>query len=220
VLFFALAPALGGPPHIVEVRLASGGDNGTVNLAPLGEAVGRLSAGKPGETREEAARRECATVEYEGPWSVRLQPALRAACVKTVLDGGRSLGAALLHNVPRAMFVFLPLLALVLKLMYWRPPRHYVEHLLLLVHDHAFFFLILILYWLIAALLPSGGWWGTLCAAAVMLYVPIYIYRSLRAFYAQGRLLTLAKLVVLFLAYAVSAALTLMATLIYSAATL
>jgi hypothetical protein len=218
VLFFAAAP-FAGKPRVVEVRLGSGGGNGAVNLAPLGEAFGSLPPAKPGETREDAARRECATVEYDGPWSARLRPALRAACAKTVLDGGRSLGAALLHNLPRAMFVFLPLLALVLKLMYWRPPRHYVEHLLLLVHDHAFVFLIVMLYWLMAALLPGGGW-GMLCGAAVMLYVPIYLYRSLRVFYAQGRLLTLGKLAVLSFAYALSATLTLMATLIYSAATL
>ena len=39
------------------------------------------------------------------------------------------------------MFVFLPLLALVMKLLYWRPRRYYVEHLLFLVHNHAFVFL-------------------------------------------------------------------------------
>ena len=41
------------------------------------------------------------------------------------------------------MFVFLPLLALVMKLLYWRPKRYYVEHLLFLVHNHAFVFLAL-----------------------------------------------------------------------------
>ncbi len=34
------------------------------------------------------------------------------------------------HNLERAMFLLLPLLALVMKPLYLRPPRHYVEHLL------------------------------------------------------------------------------------------
>ena len=42
-----------------------------------------------------------------------------------------------------AMFVFLPLLALAMKLLYWRPKRYYVEHLLFLIHNHAFVFLAL-----------------------------------------------------------------------------
>ena len=56
---------------------------------------------------------------------------------------GKALLEAIVHNIPRAMFVFLPLLALVMKLMYWRPKRYYVEHLLFLVHNHAFVFLAL-----------------------------------------------------------------------------
>ena len=54
---------------------------------------------------------------------------------------GEDLSNAIVHNLPRAMFVFLPLLALFMKLLYWRPKRYYVEHLLLLVHNHAFIFL-------------------------------------------------------------------------------
>ena len=44
--------------------------------------------------------------------------------------------------MPRAMFMFLPLLAGVMMLIYWRPRHYYVEHLLLFVHNHAFVFLV------------------------------------------------------------------------------
>ena len=40
------------------------------------------------------------------------------------------------------MFVFLPLLAWLMMLMYWRPRHYYVEHLLLFMHNHAFVFLV------------------------------------------------------------------------------
>ena len=58
---------------------------------------------------------------------------------------------ALTHNVPRGMFVFLPVFALLMMLMYWRPRRYYVEHLLLLVHDQTFVFLVILFGWLAAA---------------------------------------------------------------------
>ena len=48
----------------------------------------------------------------------------------------------LARNIPKAMFVFLPLLALCMKLIYWRPRRYYVEHLLFMVHNHTFVFLV------------------------------------------------------------------------------
>ena len=68
---------------------------------------------------------------------------LRERCAKIAEDGGAELGKSVVHNMPRAMFVFLPLLALVMKLLYWRPKRYYVEHLLFLIHNHAFVFLLL-----------------------------------------------------------------------------
>ena len=41
------------------------------------------------------------------------------------------------------MFFLLPLFAVSLKLLYWRPKRLYVEHLIFLLHVHAFAFLLL-----------------------------------------------------------------------------
>ena len=55
------------------------------------------------------------------------------------------------------MFVFLPLLALVMKLLYWRPKRFYVEHLLFLVHNHAFVFLALTIMGLLSRSFPSSA---------------------------------------------------------------
>ena len=70
-----------------------------------------------------------------------------------------------MHNVPRALFIFLPLLAGVMMLMYWRPRHYYVEHLLLFVHNHAFVFLLLMIAGLVAALLPAVSGLVTLAVA-------------------------------------------------------
>ena len=105
-------------------------------------------------------------------------------CKKTAKDRGDALFEALVHNIPRAMFVFLPLLALVMKLLYWRPKRFYVEHLLFLVHNHAFVFLALTIMGLLSRI-PVVGAHLNLLEFAMWLYMIWYIFRAMRAYYVQ-----------------------------------
>jgi hypothetical protein len=130
-----------------------------------------------------------------------------------VADDGRELQVAFLHNLPRAMFVFLPLLAGVMMLLYWRPRHYYVEHLLLLVHNHGCVFLVTMLAWALAKLAHP------LAAAiqfAVFVYLAWYIFRSMRVAYRQGRWLTGAKFVALALSYMVFGVIMLALTSVYS----
>jgi hypothetical protein len=219
LLFFAAAAAEGGgnPPALV-VTLPAGG-RPSVTTAPLAGEAGSLISAKPGETPDETVARICDGMQYDGPWKARLAPVLRANCARVVRDNGRPLAQALTHNLPRAMFIFLPVFALLMKLMYWRPPRYFVEHLLLLVHDQAFVFMVVMLYWLAAALLRSGLP-RRLVLGAICLWVPYYLYRSFRRVYAQDRWLTLTKVTVLSGAYLALAVMTLAMTFLYSAATL
>ncbi len=137
--------------------------------------------------------------------------------MRLVLDNGRSLPEVYLHNVPRAMFIFLPLLAGAMMLLYWRPRHYYVEHLLLFVHNHAFVFLLLLLAGLASAPLPALSGWLT---GAVTLYIPWYAYRSMRVVYGQGRSLTLGKLLLVSFFYLVSGSLMLAVVSVYSVFTL
>ena len=139
------------------------------------------------------------------------------ACRRVVEDSGRSLRESFLHNLPRAMFLFLPLLAGAMMLMYWRPRHYYVEHLLLFVHNHAFAFVVLLLAAALSALLPfTAGW----VRFVLWLYMPWYVYRSMRVVYGQGRWLTLGKLLVLSLFYLLSGVLMIALTTAYSYLTL
>jgi len=95
-------------------------------------------------------------------------------------------------------------MALVLKLLYPLSKRYYVEHLLFVVHFHAFFFLILILQILftrIVSLLSLPETLADVTVFAVSLYIPVYLYRSMRHVYEQGRLATIPKYLVLLAAY-------------------
>jgi len=161
----------------------------------------------------------CKGFEKPDPKANRNYARLHSFCQRTAKDRGRSLGEAVVHNIPRAMFVFLPLLALVMMLMYWRPRRYYVEHLLFLVHNHAFVFLALAIVGLLK-LIPVVGPHLGLLEFAVWLYMIWYIFRAMRAYYCQSRGLTFAKYLSIGLAYFSTSVLVLLLTAIFSAMTL
>jgi hypothetical protein len=68
-----------------------------------------------------------------------------------------------------------------------------------------------------AKLLSSPSWMFT---TAVSIYIPVYLYRSMRRVYQQGTFATLAKYILLMLFYLVSLVITLSATTALTALTL
>jgi Protein of unknown function (DUF3667) len=206
VAFFLFASATQTKLAVLQL------DSGTQALHPV-TLNGSDAKGSAAESVAQREQRLCGNVNYNGPWAKRLQPAFASACRKAVDDDSRELQVAFLHNLPRAMFVFLPLLAGVMMLLYWRPRRYYVEHLLLLVHNHACVFLVVILVWCLAKLLrPIAG----PLQFAMFVYLAWYIFRSMRVAYGQGRVLTGGKFVVLALSYMLFGMLMLALTSVYS----
>jgi hypothetical protein len=140
------------------------------------------------------------------PWlAKRLTPQRMAeACERITADRGRAFLRQLLDNVPAALFVLLPLMAFVLKILYPLSKRYYVEHLLFVLHYHAFFFLVMtveILFSRLAALLSVPATVGNVVRFGVSLYVPVYLYKSMRRVYEQGRAITILKFFFLVLSY-------------------
>lgn len=142
----------------------------------------------------------CKLISYKGPF----REALVRGCTQAAKDNGRSLLESFMHNLPRAMFVFLPLLAAVMMLLYWHPRHYYVEHLLFYVHNHAFLFLVIPIAGLLSALLPFAA---ALIGWVTTLYIAWYLYRATRVMYGQGRLRTFGKLAVLGFVYILAASL-------------
>jgi hypothetical protein len=157
----------------------------------------------------------CEEFQKDDPTAGRGYRQMQAVCEK----GFPALWEAVVHNIPRAMFVFLPLLALVMKLLYWRPRRFYVEHLLFLVHNHAFVFLALVIVGLLTRIPVVGAHLGLL-EFSVWLYMIWYLFRAMRVYYAQSRGLTFAKYLTVGFAYISTSLTVLMLTLIFSALTL
>ncbi len=154
-------------------------------------AFDKAETGEDGAARRDSVRRFCHKVRYDTA----------------------SLGTDLLHNVPRAMFVFLPLLAAFMKLLYWKPKRYYVEHLLFLVHNHAAVFLIFIGITLIG-FVPWLGGYSAWFVIALLGYLVWYMFRAMRNMYGQGGALTFSKYFVLACAYVATAFITFLFTVI------
>ncbi|MDH5177414.1 MAG: hypothetical protein OEX15_12210, partial [Gammaproteobacteria bacterium] len=157
-----------------------------------------------------------------------LEAKARAACRKIVSDG-KGFGRAVYENVPKMMFIFLPLIALVMFVLYLGSGRYYVEHLLFFVHYHSFFFLAGIAILLLDNL---ATWFvGTRAESAfdvvesilgfgLCVYVPYYLYRAMRRVYGQRRVVTLVKYSLLGIGYLFFMTLTLVGLVAYTALTL
>jgi len=126
------------------------------------------------------AQRSCANLHTDLPGARWLEPRFILTCKRIMADGGRAFEQTVVHNLGRAMFLFLPLLAGLMKLLYWRPRRYYLEHLLLLIHNHAFVFLLLSIFMVATHWVSSTGW-NTLFSLLLFLYLTRYLYRSMTA---------------------------------------
>lgn len=105
---------------------------------------------------------------------------------------------AIEHRIPTLLFLGVPLFALLLKILYVRSGRFYVEHLIFSLHLHTWLFLVFMLgngYLKLASFGP--GWLDNLVGWAITLWAGWYVFRSFRVVYGQGRLKTAVKIALL-----------------------
>lgn len=206
---------------------------GLLNVpAADGKTDQQPTVGEPSGSEEKTEQQASQQTDYQGPniWisddEVDVSGFGGGEFEERVERGARSLKSnprafveKLIQQIPTMMFVFLPLIALVLKLLYIGSGRYYVEHLVFTLHYHSAIF-VLLLFWLlmselddhIAALDPVMPWVTT----AVTIYIPVHLYRSLRCVYGQGHLLTSLKFLLLFIAYVLALAATLVMAMVYT----
>ncbi|MBD0319813.1 MAG: DUF3667 domain-containing protein [Gemmatimonadetes bacterium] len=127
------------------------------------------------------------------PW---WKPAARKLAVQEARINGMSKGelvrglvSGLERNAPTAMFLLLPVYALLLKLLYIRRKRLYVEHFVFALHVHAFSLLIFSAFLLIPPGVPMLG--------LLILWPPVYAFLAMRRMYGEGLMRTGTKFVLL-----------------------
>jgi len=130
---------------------------------------------------------------------------------------------AFLGSVPTALFLLVPLFALLLKLVYLGSGRLYLEHLVVALYSHAFLCLALLGQMLLAALSDWRGgrlavldWTLDLLMLALWLWMPAYLLLMQKRVYAEGWIATLARFTVLGGVYATVLGLAAVALLLVS----
>jgi hypothetical protein len=117
-------------------------------------------------------------------------------------------------NISTMMLFCIPLFAFVLKILYLRRRRFYVEHLVYALHIHSFFYIAVLLTSFSA--LAAKHWVPALETPLIWIlsiFILVQVFLSIRQVYSQGWLMTIFKfffggfiyLIVLIFAVAVTA---------------
>jgi hypothetical protein len=177
---------------------------------------------KSPEERHRHAVSSCARADAKlsadigsGATQSALRSVIHKGCLSVVEDNGHALSQAFLHNLPKALFLTLPIMAALMKLLYRRPGRYYVEHLLFLLHNYSFVFLWSAAMIMVGLAIDSDKASDPL-SFVLLLYAFYYFFASLRQVYPESWGWTAVKFTTLSFSYLVLMGSALVATIVYS----
>lgn len=98
------------------------------------------------------------------------------------------------HNIPKMMFLMLPLYALILYVLFRKKRLFYVEHFYHAVFLHSFFYIIKLLFIFPERLLPET--YDVYLNSIFLIILGTYLYKSLRVVYDENGVSTLFKLII------------------------
>jgi len=184
--------------------------------APLPEdpaAVTPTEAEKQARSRDEI-RKACDLIpsDFAPSWNARL----KTTCRRILADRGMALRQRLVDNLPPTMFVFLPVMALGLFVLFGRSRRFYVEHVVFTLHLQSAMFVALTAGVFVANWNPLNPIDDQLLLA-VAAYMLWYVFRALRTVYRESRPRTAVKLVACSFLYGVLLGISALCAAIYSA---
>ena len=119
------------------------------------------------------------------------------------------------HDIPKIMFVLLPLFALYVGWFYSRKQYYYVNHAIFTVHYHCFIFLLFLVLMGLDRLIP-GDWAGIILTMLSPILAFIYLVAALHGMYRQSFWLCLGKGMVISLLYFITISLANMLLGIYA----
>lgn len=115
---------------------------------------------------------------------------------------------AFMSSLPSALFLLVPVFALMLKVAYVFKRRLYLEHLVVALYSHVFLLMALtvlfLLFALVAWVAPYANWLSVcldIALWALLIWVPIYLLLMQKRVYGQGWPMTLLKYSVIGVAY-------------------
>jgi len=107
----------------------------------------------------------------------------------------------ILSFLSKGFMILFPIFALLLKCFYWK--RLYINHLILVLHNHSFLLIIIAILYLLIILFDMLGLdiINTYTIILIWFVMSIYFYLSSLKFYKDGKFITLIKYVVLSISY-------------------
>jgi hypothetical protein len=109
-------------------------------------------------------------------------------------DNVQLLGKTLRDNISTMMLFCIPLFALVLKILYFRQRRFYIEHLVYALHIHSFFYIALLLT--VFSAIAAKHWAPALETPLLWIFwlaIVAQVFLSIRQVYRQGWSMTIFK---------------------------
>lgn len=205
ILFFLAASLM--PANFTVLQF----DNATKPAAPPASA---------GTSHGQKGINSCQDMDWNFANHPTWNPRIHHACEAMEHASSAQFLHVVVNTLSKAMFLFLPLIAFLHMLMYWRPRYRYAEQLLFFVHLHAFYFSIAIL---IVFISDAAGTWPKLQGVAGVLEtllgwsLPIYTVLAMRRVFGRSWAGTLFKGALLFFVYTTMFGLTLAGVVVYSA---
>ncbi|QNP39621.1 DUF3667 domain-containing protein [Lysobacter solisilvae (ex Woo and Kim 2020)] len=187
------AAAAGAQPHATTTTTATPATAPTATNAPAVATTPAPKRIKPGiKDNGEWRFNDRPWDEKTNPVDVPLLPAFvdrwvnrkigRAkANVEHMADANQFVQASL-GAVPTALFLLMPVFALLLKVLYLGSGRRYLEHLVVALYSHAWLLLVLLVMFVMNALDQAAGNKGwvpvvtALVDAALWIWLPIYLF--------------------------------------------
>ncbi len=119
--------------------------------------------------------------------------------IKDADRNGERLFQQFLGAIPTALFLLMPLFALLLKLLYLGSGRTYLEHLVVALYSHDFLLLMLLALFMLSAASNAGApaWFTGLGYAAIWIWMPIYLLLMQKRVYRGGWFTTVLRYVVI-----------------------
>lgn len=102
-------------------------------------------------------------------------------------------------NIPKMMFLILPIFAFILSMFFRKKKLYYVEHFYHSVYLHSFFYLFMLIMALIAYALPTEL--NIYISIISLTGVFVYFYKSLMRVYEENAVLTLVKILFVLILY-------------------
>lgn len=107
------------------------------------------------------------------------------------------------HDIPKIMFLLLPLFALYVGWFYDRKKYYYVNHAIFSVHFHCFAFLLFLFLLLVNWLIP-GDWVGLVLSGLAPIPLFIYLVAALHGMYGQSLGKSLLKALAITVIYSIT----------------